>query len=735
MNGTKEYAKQIAVFFFIVFLLFFSAPSFSIGAVFYDVEGDTGGWTATGLWHVTGTDAYEGTSSWWYGQEAPGNYDTGVANSGSLITPSINLGSEPELSFWSREQTESAATSYDKRIIYISNDDGTTWTQVYQSTDNSDAWHEIVLKSEISGYANSTVKFKFEFNTVDNYANAYKGWLIDNLNVTYLSTEKSFFDMEGNVSDWNSQSLWHITSSDAHSGSQSWWYGQEATGNYDTGALNSGSLITPPITLGSSPQISMWSREQTESADTSYDKRIVYISNDDGTTWTQVYQSIDNSNAWHEIVLESEIPSYCANSTVRLKFEFNTEDGYANTYKGWLIDDLMAIDLSEGTGLVPASITVVSGSNQVAEVNTTLSAPFKVLIKDATGNPVPNVEVNYSITQGEGYLYPTFALTDANGNAESSLTLSYSAGEIVVEATSPDISDQNVQFTAIAYLSGGSATDYDADGMSNTWEDDYGLNKFDPSDALQDKDNDGLSNIAEYTDGTNPASDSNGPSVSINQYPSSVVEGTASITVTFTADDTLSGMSIVTGGEYFVNTDPGKGQGTAISLTTSSPSTGEISVIIDTSSWIAAGSPYTLYIRAMDAANNWGIVSSVSISVTSAASSFDMEGSVNDWVAGGLWHITSTDAQSGSKSWWYGQEATGNYDTGDTNKGSLISPSISLGAGPELTFQSWEQTEGSGTSYDKRRVYVSTDGGTTWAQVYQSIYKGPHKRRLCLYGG
>jgi hypothetical protein len=46
--------------------------------------------------------------------------------------------------------------------------------------------------------------------------------------------------------------------------------------------------------------------------------------------------------------------------------------------------------------------------------------------------------------------------------------------------------------------------DTDNDGMPDTWEDRYGFNPYDPSDAILDADNDGVTNIEEYQQGTNP---------------------------------------------------------------------------------------------------------------------------------------------------------------------------------------------------------------------------------------
>jgi hypothetical protein len=51
------------------------------------------------------------------------------------------------------------------------------------------------------------------------------------------------------------------------------------------------------------------------------------------------------------------------------------------------------------------------------------------------------------------------------------------------------------------------------------------------------------------------------------------------------------------------------------------------------------------------------------------------------WTMTGLWHVTARKAAEGTHAFWYGQEATGNYDTpGKPNSGDLTSPAIDLTA-------------------------------------------------------
>jgi hypothetical protein len=48
--------------------------------------------------------------------------------------------------------------------------------------------------------------------------------------------------------------------------------------------------------------------------------------------------------------------------------------------------------------------------------------------------------------------------------------------------------------------------DADNDGMPDSWENKYGLDPFDPSDAHRDEDDDGLNNLEEYQNGSDPLS-------------------------------------------------------------------------------------------------------------------------------------------------------------------------------------------------------------------------------------
>lgn len=159
---------------------------------FYDdIESGSGNWTATGLWHIADAsshypNAYDGDASWWYGQEAIGNYDTGVANTGAIETGPISIPADAAatwLRFWSWEYTESSS-DYDMRKVYTSTN-GSDWSEIWQSTTSNDRaqWYQVLL--DLSDYRGEDVYLRFEFDTVDSSYNGYRGWYVDEVAVGY----------------------------------------------------------------------------------------------------------------------------------------------------------------------------------------------------------------------------------------------------------------------------------------------------------------------------------------------------------------------------------------------------------------------------------------------------------------------------------------------------------------------------------------------------------------------
>ena len=90
-------------------------------------------------------------------------------------------------------------------------------------------------------------------------------------------------------------------------------------------------------------------------------------------------------------------------------------------------------------GEAPASLTKVSGDNQSGTPDSALANPFVVEVKDEDGDVIEGVRVAFSVTAGGGRLSETSATTDANGHAESTLTLGSRAGINSVQASVPGV--------------------------------------------------------------------------------------------------------------------------------------------------------------------------------------------------------------------------------------------------------------------------------------------------------
>ena len=180
MNRPAQFYPQVSLITVVALVVSASAAA----AFFDDVESGTNGWSGSGLWHIVAnadacSNSFSATHSWYYGTNTTCTYDTGVANSGDLISPAFVMPANAALTFQSWEQTESSGTSYDQRVVYVSTNNGASWVQVYQSVNNSASWYQ--ASANLSPYSGKTAQLRFHFDTVDSVANGYRGWYVDDI--------------------------------------------------------------------------------------------------------------------------------------------------------------------------------------------------------------------------------------------------------------------------------------------------------------------------------------------------------------------------------------------------------------------------------------------------------------------------------------------------------------------------------------------------------------------------
>jgi PKD repeat protein len=199
-----------------------------------DFESGLSKWTsATGLWHLTDsgsawTDPYHSaTHSMWFGNETFGTYATGGRSMGDLITIPIDLSVTwtAYLQFHHWRITDGGG---DNMFVSVSIDGGVTWQDVYSSWSSPILpWQKEVIN--ISQYCgNGSVLIRFGFDSMNNWNNNYRGWLVDDVlvysgitdimpvaeftaNITtilrYRSVQFNFTGIEGNP---NASFLWNF---------------------------------------------------------------------------------------------------------------------------------------------------------------------------------------------------------------------------------------------------------------------------------------------------------------------------------------------------------------------------------------------------------------------------------------------------------------------------------------------------------------------------------------------
>ncbi len=87
------------------------------------------------------------------------------------------------------------------------------------------------------------------------------------------------------------------------------------------------------------------------------------------------------------------------------------------------------------TGLVPATLTIVSGNDQNGKTLTPFAAPLVVRVTAAAGAPVPGARVSFSVESGPATLSASTVSADVAGQANVTLTGGTSLGDVSVRAT------------------------------------------------------------------------------------------------------------------------------------------------------------------------------------------------------------------------------------------------------------------------------------------------------------
>ncbi|HCN29873.1 MAG TPA: hypothetical protein DIT64_14255, partial [Verrucomicrobiales bacterium] len=148
----------------------------------------------------------------------------------------------------------------------------------------------------------------------------------------------------GTASGFTMNGLWHVTQNFPKSGGYSLGYVQGETagstpnGNYNTGATNSGTALSPTFSIPAGSVLAFSVSSQTE-ADTDYDKfKVILIHN--GLELVLVESGVNLTNGGASYTDFSFDLSAYSGQTGQLKFTFYTIDDIFNDFAGVRVDNI-----------------------------------------------------------------------------------------------------------------------------------------------------------------------------------------------------------------------------------------------------------------------------------------------------------------------------------------------------------------------------------------------------------
>jgi len=318
------------------------------GIVFEDTfsAGNAKGWTLAGDWEIdtakagfndpsvdttpTGDEQLAGTT-------VGGKYSK--SHNAAMTSPIIDTSGSGRLVLTLRSW-ERFYDGDDDGYLDVSTDGGSSWSQIYATSAKANEWKS--LSFDLGSYRST--QFRMRFRLVSNGDNdADGGWSIDDVTITntpFLFAE-TFSGL--NSQGWTLQGEWEIGAAVAGSYDDP---GDDTTSG-STDKLLAGtdigeryednrdeSMTTPTLDVaGVGPlTLTLRSWEQLESG---YDTGRIYVSSNNGTSWTQIYSTSAESSSWKS--LSFDISAH-RSTQFKLRFRLMTDGSVRNG--GWSLDDI-----------------------------------------------------------------------------------------------------------------------------------------------------------------------------------------------------------------------------------------------------------------------------------------------------------------------------------------------------------------------------------------------------------
>jgi hypothetical protein len=157
---------------------------------------------------------------------------------------------------------------------------------------------EVSDTADLSQFDGQAIQLRFSFSTGDALYNAFEGWYVKNIQVTGTQSASPVTVFSDAVADGDTSFTassefgvtpgWHVTDRrNSTFGGPAWWYGNEATGTYQSpnpidgctdSSANSGTITSPVFTLATNSQLSFDTLWQIEGVNSStFDRMDVQV--------------------------------------------------------------------------------------------------------------------------------------------------------------------------------------------------------------------------------------------------------------------------------------------------------------------------------------------------------------------------------------------------------------------------------------------------------------------------
>jgi|GEM_PF-1654959 len=407
-----------------------------------DFESGPGFWTTTGEWHLQANsrvllpdNGYNSpASAMAYNSEATRRYSN---TSGFLtLNRDVNIPNNAVSATLRYFDYVGAQPSADFYFVQVSTDGGVSWAdEIFRDSQDEKAWN--LEQLDLLAFRDKAVRVRFGFS-----ANATihdVGWYIDDVQIVYELAERglTYFadDFESGDGQWTRTGLWHLEDASAcispssNSPTHAMVFNTPGSCFYPNFA--SGSLITvDPIALP--PGLPDLKLEWWDyiGAEPFFDFYRVFVSTNNGVSWTLLYQNSFDRKVWTRNQLS--LAAYSGQS-IRLRFDFTSDISIIDV--GWWIDDVKVFDDPGPQQLIPDGFSLVSIDDVTGPEGNSGVTNYVFTVSFEPATPAgPDLQLQFRTEDG------TATVADADYE-ETAGTLTIPAGTSSLTITVPVIGD------------------------------------------------------------------------------------------------------------------------------------------------------------------------------------------------------------------------------------------------------------------------------------------------------